>query len=141
MIPEEEYMKRKDTPVFDDSLREAALKSMLLGETVRDYAEFVETVRKPFAQQQLDLVHMAMGLAGESGEVTDLIKKHWAYDKMLNESALREELGDVMFYVVGMLNVLGWTLEDILQENMTKLKLRYPKGYSDDDAIAQADKK
>ena len=109
----------------------------------KQYADFVASTTENRATVLLDQVHMAAGIAGESVELIDVIKKTLTYNKPLDISNVCEELGDILFYVQGMLNVLGqrWTVEDLMFNNMTKLTKRYPTGYTDADAIERADKK
>ena len=90
---------------------------------------------------------MTLGIAGESGELVDAVKKYWAYGKPLNVNNVIEELGDLLFYIQGMLSTVTRqgalspeTLEDLMITNMDKLSKRYPTGYSDAAAIARADK-
>lgn len=81
----------------------------------------------------------AMGLAGEAGEVCDLIKKVQHHRAPLDEAKLRKELGDVLWYIAHACNVMGWDLEDIARLNVEKLRARYPSGFSTADSIARRD--
>nr|DAG21149.1 MAG TPA: hypothetical protein [Caudoviricetes sp.] len=71
-----------------------------------------------------DLVNAALGLTGEAGEVADIIKKHLYQGHDLYPSEVIEELGDVLWYVTLMAD-LGF----VMQQNITKLKARYPDGF------------
>ncbi len=62
--------------------------------------------------------YLALGLTGEAGEVAEIIKKH-----------LREELGDVLWYLTVLAEMNGLTLAEIAVENIHKLKARYPEGF------------
>lgn len=53
----------------------------------------------------------AMGLAGEAGEVCDLVKKVQHHRQPLDETKLRKELGDVLWYLAHACNVMGWRLD------------------------------
>lgn len=75
------------------------------------------------------LLNAALGLAGESGEVADLIKKAKFQGHPLDEDKLVEELGDVLWYVALAAEVLGVSLEDIMHRNIDKLWSRYPAGF------------
>ena len=88
----------------------------------------------------LDLLHCAFGIAGESGELVDAIKKYFFYNQTLDEDNIKEELGDLMFYIQAMCDTLGYSAEEIMNKNVQKLSKRYPDGYSDEDAQARADK-
>ena len=111
-------------------------------EILDNYPDFVRSRAKDMGDDTLNLVHMVLGIAGESGELVDAVKKSFAYNKPLDLVNIYEELGDILFYVQGMLNFLGaeFTLADIVALNTKKLSKRYPTGYSDAAAIARADK-
>ena len=70
-----------------------------------------------------------LGLTGEAGEVADLIKKHIGHGHELDVGKLKLELGDVLWYVTGLAQVLGLTLSEIAQANINKLERRYPAGW------------
>lgn len=85
-------------------------------------------------------VHMALGIAGEAGELVDAIKKHVIYNQPLNIVNVIEELGDLEWYMEGLRASLGITREQTLTQNIAKLNKRYPKQYTDADAQNRADK-
>ena len=75
------------------------------------------------------LVGFALGLAGESGEVCDAIKKREYHGRQGTDEHLIEELGDVMWYVANLCTVLNVSLDVVLEQNVDKLKKRYPEMY------------
>ena len=78
------------------------------------------------------LMYLGLGLAGESGEVTDHIKKAWRDDdgELTTERlhALKAELGDVLWYVAVLAADLGMTLEEVGRYNRDKLRSRQKRG-------------
>lgn len=68
----------------------------------------------------------ALGLAGESGEVVDLLKKV-IHGKELDRSKLVDEMGDVLWYFTLICNVTGLSFDEIMKHNMNKLNERYGK--------------
>lgn len=76
------------------------------------------------------LFNGCLGLAGEAGECCDLLKKCFYQDGREIRSRMREELGDVLWYVVEAAKGLGLSLEEIAQLNIEKLRKRYPDGFS-----------
>lgn len=87
------------------------------------------------------LIHMVMGISGESGELLDAVKKHVIYRKPLDMSNVIEELGDIEFYLEGFRQELGISREECLQDNIKKLLKRYDSAvYTDAAAIQRADK-
>uniref|UniRef100_A0A7S1A2P2 NTP pyrophosphohydrolase MazG-like domain-containing protein n=1 Tax=Noctiluca scintillans TaxID=2966 RepID=A0A7S1A2P2_NOCSC len=79
-----------------------------------------------------NVAYAALGLAGESGEVANKVKKVIRDDGGVCSDARRLELasevGDVLWYAAAMAEELGVTLEDIAQSNLMKLKLRQQSG-------------
>ena len=70
-----------------------------------------------------------LGLAGDSGECCDLLKKYLFQGHELENQRLTEELGDVLWYAAELASGLGMTLSDIAEANIKKLKSRYPDGF------------
>lgn len=79
--------------------------------------------------------HAVMGLVTESAECMDAIKKTKIYGKELDIVNLKEEAGDIMWYLAILADALGVTFEEIWEKNIAKLAARYPEKYTDDAAI------
>lgn len=87
------------------------------------------------------LIHMALGMAGEAGELVDAIKKHAIYCKPLDSENIIEELGDLEWYMQGLRAALCITREEVLEANIKKLRKRYSSGsYSNEQAQQRKDK-
>ncbi len=67
------------------------------------------------------LAYVGLGLAGESGEVVECIKKLWRNGESadLREKA-KKELGDVLWYAARIADELGVTLSDVMASNVAK---------------------
>jgi NTP pyrophosphatase (non-canonical NTP hydrolase) len=104
------------------------------------YAAFVERLVVNKSQGLDGLMHAAVGVAGEAGEILDAVKKVWVYNKPLDRENLVEELGDIEFYLQQLRNLLGVTREETIHANVAKLNKRYPNGYTDFHAAARLDK-
>ena len=88
-----------------------------------------------------NLLHMAVGVAGEAGELLDAVKKHAIYNKPIDYNNVVEELGDLEFYMAGVRAALSIAREDTLRCNMEKLAKRYPNfQYTNERAQKRADK-
>lgn len=78
------------------------------------------------------LVYASLGMTGEAGEFCNKLKKVMRDDKMtINELAmirLKDELGDVLWYVAAVAAELGVKLDDIAKDNIAKLANRYANG-------------
>ena len=81
------------------------------------------------------LQNAALGLAGESGEVADMIKKVSFQGHQLDERHLAEEIGDILWYCALAATGLGIDLDDIAQGNVDKLMKRYPQGIDQERTI------
>lgn len=91
--------------------------------------------------EKADLLHMAVGVSGEAGELLDAVKKAVIYNKEMDLVNIVEELGDLEFYMSKIRQIVGVTREEILKQNIDKLSIRYAKGkYSNDQAQERADK-
>ena len=87
-----------------------------------------------------DLMHAALGLAGEAGEFADAIKKHLIYGRELDRENAIEELGDVLWFVALGCATLGVSMVEVAQGNIDKLRKRYPEKYEDALAHRRLDK-
>lgn len=63
------------------------------------------------------LLNGVMGLCGEAGECIDLVKKYRFQGHQLDQEKLKDELGDVMWYVAITCQALGITLDDVIEHN------------------------
>ena len=88
----------------------------------------------PVVEDLGGVLNGCLGLAGESGEVLDMIKKWIFHEKDLDREHLKKEIGDVMWYVAMLCESFGFDLDEILQMNVGKLKARYPEGFDPEKA-------
>lgn len=85
-----------------------------------------------------------LGVAGESGEVADIIKKVLYHGVALDatmRTKLIKEMGDVHWYLEYLAAVLGVTTAEVIQANVDKLRARYPNGFNLRDQLAKADER
>ena len=83
-----------------------------------------------YTDQELMVVWNALGLAGEAGEVANLIKKAVFHRHGLDLAQITDELGDVLWYIAALCTTLGLNLATVQEQNLAKLARRYPDGYS-----------
>lgn len=89
----------------------------------------------PQAEFRNLLTVAAFGISGESGEIMDMIKKHLYHLHPLTREKLTEEMGDLIWYVAFLCTITGIELQDVLNANVTKLRNRYPNGFTPMDSI------
>ncbi len=97
-------------------------------------AKSKRTLNTDLTKEQ-SLSNMIFGIVGETGEVVDILKKHLYQGHELDWFHIREEIGDVMFYIVNLCNLLNTDLEQIIEENYSKLLKRYPEGFSTERSV------
>lgn len=77
------------------------------------------------------LLTSALGLAAETGEFCEIPKKIYFQGKPLTEENvfhMKRELGDIMWYWINACRSLGLDPNEVILENVNKLKSRYPGG-------------
>lgn len=76
-----------------------------------------------------DVLNAALGLSGEVGELNDMLKKWIFHEKQLDIDHAKKEAGDICWYLAMLCESFGWSLDEIMQINIDKLKARYPEGF------------
>ena len=80
------------------------------------------------------LLTSALGLAAETGEFCEIPKKIYFQGKPLsveNVFHMKRELGDIMWYWINACRALDLDPNEVIAENVNKLKTRYPGGEFD----------
>lgn len=98
--------------------------------TLNEYQQgALETAIYP---KEYKIIYPSLGLAGESGEVCDKIKKIIRDNNCeVSDDKKREiakELGDVLWYIATLANDIDYKLEDIAKMNYDKLHSRQQRG-------------
>ena len=94
-------------------------------------SEFIDRIVTIDANVPL-LLTASVGLASESGEFSEIVKKVIFQGKELNVDVryhMLRELGDICWYLANAANALGADLEEIVKMNVAKLESRYPNGF------------
>lgn len=102
----------------------------------KTYAEVVNNLASPtMVVTNHHILHAAMGLASESGEILDQVKANAFYGKELDIVNLAEEAGDILFFTVLLLNQLGVSLDKVIAGNRAKLAERYGENFDSKGAL------
>lgn len=75
------------------------------------------------------LLEGLIGLNSEAGEALDIYKKHVFQKHDLDKEKTAFELGDALWYLTEAAVALGYSLDDIMEMNIEKLRKRYPYGF------------
>lgn len=114
---------------------------MKYSDMVRQLKKDGDLIVAQMTDDKADMLHMAVGVAGEGGELLDAVKRHTIYDKPLDRENVVEELGDIEFFLEGLRQRLDITREETLEHNIAKLGVRYvDHQYSDEQAQQRRDK-
>ena len=81
------------------------------------------------------ILHGVIGCVTEAGELADNLKKATFYGRGIDHQNIKEELGDLLWYVALILSEEGWTFEEIMEANIRKLKARYPEQFTEGGAF------
>lgn len=103
--------------------------------TLNEYQVLAQRTSRRELTPREHLMNGILGLAGETGECADLVKKHFYQDGRKIIDNLKDEVGDCLWYVVEVASAMGWTLEEVAQHNVDKLRKRYPEGFSADRSL------
>lgn len=102
---------------------------------VNDYQKAALRTASNMNERYPRILNGVLGLAGESGECVDIVKKHLFHGHELDKEHIAKELGDVAWYLAVAANAIGYDLETILQMNVDKLMKRYPDGFDIEKSI------
>ena len=102
--------------------------------TLNEYSNLARRTQNPKLTPREQLEHALWGLSAEVGEVCGMHQKqHQGH--ALDHVALRKEIGDCLWFLSELCDVYGFTLEGIAEENITKLRKRYPDGFSAEHSL------
>jgi len=102
---------------------------------IKTYKEAAWRTSARLATYKDDAYHMIFGMVTEVGELADVFKRNLAYKKPIDLINVQEEIGDLMWYIINFCTINGFELEDILYQNIEKLRARYPEKYTEYDAL------
>lgn len=102
---------------------------------VTDLMDYYPVIQRLSNVHTLRLLHAAMGLCTESGEFMDMMKKHILYGKDIDEPNLKEELGDLEWYIALAIDELKTTFGIVFETNIEKLRARYPNKFTEHHAL------
>ncbi len=100
-----------------------------------DYVRLANRTRVNIGDKEKDVAHMIYGMLTELGELADVYKKGMAYKKNMDMINVREEIGDIMWYIAGLCDIEGFDLDKIMEINIAKLQARYPEKFDEEKAL------
>jgi NTP pyrophosphatase (non-canonical NTP hydrolase) len=104
---------------------------------LRDYQRAAMQTARIHDSDDQAKANWSMGLAGEAGELIDLVKKDIFMDVSPTQAKLESEAGDVLWYLANLCFALEIDLQRVAEENIKKLRARYPDGFVDGGGIRE----
>ena len=101
--------------------------------TLADYQLLCKATAKKFDNPEKEILTWGLGITGEAGDVASCIKKTFAHDND-QKAGIKENIGDTLWYAAMICNFFGWNMDEVLAENVEKLKKRFPDGFTIEDA-------
>lgn len=98
----------------------------------KDYGDISERMD---SKKIIDLLHASIGIHTEGAEIADQLKRHVFYGTPLDEVNIKEEIGDLLWYVQLAAKTCNFTLEEAMDVNILKLRQRYGSQFSRDAAV------
>lgn len=108
-------------------------------DSLDEYQAETRRTMSSIGDEKLQLAVLALGLTGESGELADMIKKHLGHGHPLDKNKVIKEIGDVLWYAARLADSLKVPLSMVVLENVKKLRIRYPNGFSTEASLNRAD--
>lgn len=99
----------------------------------KDYSKIADRLVQ--SQEAIDILHAILGIFTEGAEMADALKRHIFYGTTLDVVNLKEESGDLLWYIQLLLTALGVTLEEALDVNEAKLRKRYGSQFTEHAAV------
>ena len=96
-----------------------------------EFNEYQKAANRTLYGKEQVLTNCALGLAGETGQVVDLVKNYTFRGQKLDKEELKHEMGDVLWYLSQVAEWADISFEEIAQTNIKTLNDRYPDGYRD----------
>lgn len=85
-----------------------------------------------YPEQQMH--HALHGMVSEVGEIHGLFQKGYQGHEIEAEHLIKEA-GDLLWFIAEFCTSMNWTLEEVAQMNIDKLKARYPEGFDADKSL------
>ena len=103
--------------------------------TLNEYQEAcLRTATVSMDEKTMNLT-WSLALCGEAGELANLTKKTFLHGHPYDPERVKDELGDILWYIAVYAHDIGADLEEIARMNEEKLRRRYPDGFSTERSL------
>ncbi|KRL83677.1 nucleoside triphosphate pyrophosphohydrolase family protein [Ligilactobacillus apodemi] len=95
-----------------------------------EFNEYQQAANRTLYGNEQVLTNCALGLAGESGQLIDLVKDYTFKGKDLDRQKLITEMGDVLWYLSQIAQWADIPFDEVAKDNIDTLNRRYPNGFT-----------
>ena len=92
------------------------------------------TIPADFTQADCEY-HALHGMVGEIGELHSIYQKAYQGHNEIGYDHYMKELGDLLWFIAEYCTAMNWSLEDVMELNIAKLKARYPDGFDAEHSL------
>lgn len=111
-----------------------------IGMTLNEYQIAARRTQNPALRLFETREHALKGLVAEVGEIMALYQKQ-LQGHTFDEGSLKLEIGDCLWMISELCDCYGWTLEEVADANIAKLRVRYPDRFTPEQSKARVDTK
>ena len=91
------------------------------------------TINKNLYPEEME-THAVFGMASEIGEIQGMYQKEFQGHEF-DDNHAKKELGDLLWFIAEYCTAMEWCMEEVMQENIDKLKERYPEGFKAEQSL------
>ena len=127
-------MSNVDLNKYNDFVKEVTSNESLSSMQMYNRMIEIETVESKTKVNTASLMTGAIGIASEGREFAEIVKKCIFQGKPMDDETIfhcKRELGDIMWYWITACRSLSLDPNEVIEENVNKLKARYPGGEFD----------
>ena len=135
--------------LFDNKMTKTTVSRIVTGArygSVQDastimsiYPLIVEKTSRKDLSYVEEIQNAVLGIAGESGELVDCVKKYLYHGHDIDVIHVMLELGDILYYICWLCLQFDIDFSEIMFANMEKLENRYPDGFEVDKSLHRAE--
>ncbi|WDF81620.1 nucleoside triphosphate pyrophosphohydrolase family protein [Lacticaseibacillus pabuli] len=91
-----------------------------------EFNDYQQLANRTLEGNEHVLTNLSLGIASETGEVIDLIKKYTFQGADLDKEQLQHEMGDVLWYLSQIALWADIDFDDVAKGNIKALEQKYP---------------
>lgn len=102
--------------------------------TFKEYQALARRTQNPDLNGHQRLLHALHGLSAEVGEIHSIYQKQYQ-GHSIDYDSLFKEIGDLCWFVAEFCDVMGVSMDSVAEQNIDKLRKRYPDGFNAEKSL------